>query len=317
MQYMMQQYCVSRDVIPEIIKKSQRCRKRIRATRSVLAFISMIVVHTNSFSQNNAGPSDTNAEREREYKACFANADYHLGKFQFEESLRNCEDALRYKRDDFLVRAMMCLDYYEIAEKLDAKNSKDKERKIGIYDTMIQIAEEGIRCAPEKGECYFMRGLANARKATTKGVLSELFTAKQIERDWLTAVDRKSDYVTPNGENLQASCRLALGVYYRLCPQFFLLKWIFGVSGDLNKAVVYCRKAYELDSTRMEIVKEYGVALITRGLDTNNKTDIEAGKSYLHIVPSLPMRLQTDSIDIVHSKMLLNNINLCPGYSRE
>ena len=225
--------------------------------------------------------------------------------------------ALKYRPNDFLVRAMMCLDYYEIAERLDAKKSGDKDKKIEIYKTMIQIAEKGIAYAPDKGECYFMRGLANARMATTKGVLSQLFTAKQIETDWLVAVNRKSDYVTPNGENLQASSCLALGVYYRLCPRFFLLKWIFGISGDQDKAIVYCKKAYSLDSTRIEIVKEYGVSLITRGLDSKNEHEIEQGKELLKKVSSLPLRLQTDKIDIEHSKMLLENIRLCPGYSRD
>ena len=95
------------------------------------------------------------------------------------------------------------------------------------------------------------------------------------------------------------------------------MKWFFGVSGDLEKAILYCKKAYDLDSTRIEIVKEYGVALITRGLDSKNQLDIEAGKEYLRKVPTLPLRLQTDRIDIEHSKMLLNNIELCPGYSRD
>lgn len=253
----------------------------------------------------------------QEYTKYFHMADYDIGKFQFDDCLKNCEEALKYEPNDYLVRAMMCLSYYEIAEKLDINNPADKSRKIELYNTMLKVAEEGIKCAPDKGECYFMRGLANARIATTKGILSELFTAKQIEKDWLVAVSRKSDYTTPNGENLQASSCVALGVYYRLCPSFFLLKWMFGISGDLDKAVTYCQKAYDLDSTRIEIVKELGVALITRGLDRDDQADIGRGKAYLREVPTLPWRLDTDSVDVVHSKMLLNNISLCPGYSRD
>ncbi len=270
------------------------------------------------FAQNQNPVSPNNGTKNKDqYDFYFHKADYHLGKYEFEESIKNCELALQYIPNDFLIRAMICLDYYEIAERLDAKKSGDKDKKIEIYNKMIKIAEEGISFVPDKGECYFMRGLANARMATTKGVLSQLFTAKQIETDWLVAVNRKSDYTTPNGENLQASSCLALGVYYRLCPTFFLLKWIFGISGDLDKAVAYCKKAYDLDSTRIEIVKEYGVALITRGLDSKNEMEIEQGKEYLRKVLSLPLRLQTDKIDIEHSKMLLKNISLCPGYSRD
>jgi tetratricopeptide (TPR) repeat protein len=280
-------------------------------------FILFFLFTDASFSKNNDRPAADDPTNESQYHVHFKKADYHLGKFEFEESLQECEEALKYKPDDFLIRAMMCLDYYEKAENLDAHKSEDKDKKIEIYDTMVRIAEEGIRYAPDKGECYFMRGLANARRATTKGVFSELFSAKQIENDWLISVNRKSDYTTPNGENLQASSCVALGVYYRLCPTFFMLKWIFGISGDLDKAVYYCEKAYELDPTRIEIVKEYGVALITRGLDTKNNADIEEGKEYLRKVPTLPLRLDTDKIDIDHSKMLLNDISLCPGYSRD
>jgi tetratricopeptide (TPR) repeat protein len=280
-------------------------------------FLILIVPKYVLFSQNIGYTSSRERSSEDQYKLYFQEADQHLGKFEFEESIKSCETALQYRPDDFLVRAMMCLNYYEIAERLDVHKSEDKDKKLDLYSKMIKIAEEGIRYAPDKGECYFMRGLANARMSTTKGIMSQLFTAKQIEIDWLVAVDRKSDYTTPNGENLQASSCLALGVYYRLCPTFFLIRWLFGISGDLNKSVEYCQKAYQLDSTRIEIVKEYGVSLITCGLDRENKKDIEDGKEFLRKVASLPMRLQTDTIDINHSKMLLNNISLCPGYSRD
>ncbi len=286
------------------------CRKH-----PFLLLLLFVLAGSAAYSQDGHTSSGENRSSEDEYKIYFHKADYDIGKFQFEESIKNCEEALKYEPKDYLVRAMMCLGYYEIAEKLDVHKPADKEKKIELYDKMLQTAEEGIKCAPEKGECYFMRGLANARIATTKGIFSELFTARQIENDWLIAVNRKSDYTTPNGENLQASSCVALGVYYRLCPSFFLLRWMFGISGDLDKAVYYCGKAYELDSTRIEIVKEFGVALITRGLDRKSGGDVETGKSYLRKVPTLPLRLDTDTLDIAHSKMLLNDISLCPGYS--
>jgi tetratricopeptide (TPR) repeat protein len=276
-------------------------------------FVAIVLLDYEAFSQSSSDSSSS----DEQYLAYFHKADEDIGKFRFNDEVKNCELALKYKPNDYLVHAMMCLGYYEIAEKLDIHKSADKERKIDLYDKMLKVAEEGIKCAPDKGECYFMRGLANARIATTKGILSELFTAKQIEKDWLIAVDRKSHYTTPNGENLQASSCVALGVYYRLCPSFFLLRWMFGISGDPDKAVYYCKKAYDLDSTKIEIVKEFGVALMSRGVDLDNQRDIEEGKKYLRDVPRLRLRLDTDSVDIVHRKMLLYSISLCPGYLRD
>ncbi len=291
--------------------------RRVKLAKSLLVPVVVLLMGRLALAQGQPIPASNRVTDEDQYSLYFHKADQDIGTFQFEDEVKNCEMALKYKPNDYLVRAMECLGYYEIAEKLDIHNSADKERKIELYNTMLKTAEEGIKCAPEKGECYFMRGLANARIATTKGVLSQLFTARGIEKDWLVAVNRPSDYTTPNGENLQASSCVALGVYYRLCPSFFLLKWMFGISGDPDKSVFYCRKAYELDSTRIEIVKELGVALISRGLDRDNNSDIEAGKDFLRKVPTLRWRLDTDSVDVVHSKMLLNDISLCPGYSRD
>ena len=288
-----------------------------RFIRSLLPLVAGILLTSFASAQGTSPAAGASSPDGARYLVYFHAADQNLGQFQFEESIKACREALKYKPNDYLVRAIMCLDYYEIAEAMDIKKPGVKDRKIEIYETMKKIAEEGIALAPDKGECYFMRGLANARIATTKGIFSELVTAKQIEEDWLIAVNRHSDYTTPNGENLQASSCVALGVYYRLCPSFFLIHWIFGISGDLDKSVQYCQKAYELDSTRIEIVKELGVALITRGLDRDDQKEIERGKEFLREVPTLPIRLHTDSLDIAHSRMLLNDISLCPGYSRD
>jgi tetratricopeptide (TPR) repeat protein len=256
-------------------------------------------------------------ENGRQYKKYFKEADALMGKFEFERSITACEEALKYEPDDSLARAMIALNYYELGEEIGVKTRAERNRRIEIYNKMLRVADEGVARAPGKGECYFMRGLANARISTTKGVFSSLLTAKRIEKDWLEAIKHRSDYVSPKNENLRASSYIAIGTYYRLCPDFFLLKLIFGISGDPDKAVEYCAKAYEMDPTRIEIVKELGISYISRGLKNNNQRDIEQGKKYLEMVDTLPLRLKTDKIDKEHSRILLNNINLCPGYSRD
>lgn len=256
-------------------------------------------------------------ENEKQYNKYLKKASDCLVKYEFEKSIKYAEESLKYKPKDFLMRALICLNYYEIGEQLDVKKDDEKDKREEIYDKMLEVAEEGIENAPDHGECYFMRGLARARIATTSGILYNLFKARSIKNDWLKAVELKSEYVTPTGEDLLASSYIALGAYYRLCPSFFLLKLIFGIDGDLDKSVEYCKKAYELDPERIEIVKEYGVSLISRGLDNDDEKEIEKGKKYLKMIPDLPIRLKTDPIDIQHSKMLLNDIELCPGYSRD
>ena len=135
--------------------------------------------------------------------------------------------------------------------------------------------------------------------------------------DWHYSLSVKSNYKTPTGEDLEASANIALAVYYRLTPSFFLLDWIYSIKGDLEKSVAYAKEAHTLDPTRIEIVKEYGISLITLGLDLNDDKLITKGKALLESVEYLPNRLKTDQIDKTHVKMLLADINLCPSYSRD
>jgi tetratricopeptide (TPR) repeat protein len=260
-------------------------------------------------------PAETAGGQQPEpFQKAFQEAAALMNRHQFEDSLKKCKEALAYQPKDSLTRALMCLDFYEIAETLDIKTHKAE--KIRIYEEMARLSEDGIRYAPAKGECYFFRGLAHARLSTTNGVIYSLFMAKGIERDWLKAAACQSDYTTPSGKNLQISTNIALGSYYRLCPSSFLLSWVFGISGDLDKAVAYCRRAYQADPC-IEVTKEYGVSLVTRGLAKNSAADLERGKALLRSVPGLPQKVYTDAVDIEHSRLLLAHPELCPGYSRD
>lgn len=262
-------------------------------------------------------PSFASDEAKENYKRYLKKAELHLKKFEFQESIKYCELALQYYPCDYLARAVICFNYYEIAEQLSVRKAEEKKLKIEIYEKMLKLANEGINYAPDRGECYFMRGLADARLSTTRGILYSLFSINRIEKDWLKAVEYKSEYRTPDGSDLLSSSYVALGVFYRLCPSFFMFEIAFGVKGDIDKSADYCRKAYELDPTRIDIVKEYGISLISRGLQTKNEQDIEKGKEYLKMVPHLPRRYNTDVIDIEHSSLLVENISLCLGYSRD
>ena len=74
-------------------------------------FVLFFLFTNASSSQNKGQPVADDPTNENQYRIHFKKADYHLGKFEFEESLRECQTALTFKPDDFLIRAMMCLAY--------------------------------------------------------------------------------------------------------------------------------------------------------------------------------------------------------------
>lgn len=246
----------------------------------------------------------------------FKNAYTALDAQAFEKSLTEGLKAQRYNPTHYLTHAIICLDYYNIAEKLDVRHLEHKKKKIVLYEKMAQEAERGILADPDKGECYFFRGLAHARLSTTNGIFYSLFMAKGIESDWLKATQLEAAYKKNNGVDLKSSAHIALSIYYRLCPSFFIWQLVFGINGDADLSVRHAQIAYDVDP-RIEVSKEYGISLISRGIKQKNPDDIKAGKNYLKKVLTMANRLVTDPIDKQHAAMLLKHIERCPNYSRD
>jgi len=77
------------------------------------------------------------------------------------------------------------------------------------------------------------------------------------------------------------------------------------------------RKAVELEPKRAEYVKELGISLVCLGKTTNNQKATDEGIQWLKKVETLPTIKPTDEIDKKHAKMILGNLELACGYSRD
>ncbi|MBL8992819.1 MAG: hypothetical protein JNM63_05725 [Spirochaetia bacterium] len=240
-------------------------------------------------------------------EACWMNQDHSNSVAWFRK-------AILAKPGDALAYALLCRGLFEVGELLPEKAKKER---LALYEEMIRLANEGLRQNSNSGECYFMRALGVGRRSTTKGVLDSLGAAGPMERDWLKALDCHIGYTAPNGENALADTYHGLGIYYRLCPDVFLMRWLFGTMGDLKKAEDFSRKAVAIQGDRIELALELGVVLVARGLEDKNKTLTEEGKSWLRKVAELPVKKKTDEIDQRHARMLLENPKMCRDYERD
>ena len=88
---------------------------------------------------------------ELQYRQYFKLVDCCYGKYQFEDSIKNCEEALKIKKDSYILKAAICLNLYEIGEDLNVKVGAEREKKLATYKKLISVAEEGIKLNPDKG----------------------------------------------------------------------------------------------------------------------------------------------------------------------
>jgi tetratricopeptide (TPR) repeat protein len=205
---------------------------------------------------------------------------------------------------------------YEQGELL-AQSVPDKQR-LPIYARARTYAQTVQKLDPDSGFGYLWEGVAMGRIATASGILSQLSTADDIERLWLTALGKKTTYRMESGiSSFPGDVYNALGQFYRLCPDWLAMEWISGTRGDIDKSVKYFRMMVEDDPHRLEALKELGVALICKGnkqKDTGAKAE---GRVWLAKAYELPYSYPTDRIDHFQIPVILEREKDACGYSRD
>jgi tetratricopeptide (TPR) repeat protein len=205
---------------------------------------------------------------------------------------------------------------YEKGEVL-AQSVPDSQR-LPIYERVRQYSRHCQEVDPENGEGYLWEGVAMGRVATSKGILSQLSTADDIERLWQKALTKKTLYRMDNGiSSFPGDVYNALGQFYRLCPDWTLMQWIAGTKGDIDKSVKYFRLMVEDDPHRLEGLKELGVALLCKGYKQGDTGAKAEGRIWLRKALELPYSYPTDVIDHKQIPVILSRESEACGYSRD
>ena len=204
--------------------------------------------------------------------------------------------------------------YYEMGEILPPD---DRDARLRTFGTAEAYARRCIEADPEEGECHFWLGAAVGRRSTTKGLLNSARAGKEIESSFQRAIKLGLTYRSSTGHSSLANAHYALGQFYRLVPDLWIIKLLTGVRGDMDRSVDHMRKAVVIETERLEFTKELGVALICNGERNDRPELIEEGKATLTKVASLPVTEPSDLTDKTHAQMLLADPSLCCRYSRD
>lgn len=209
----------------------------------------------------------------------------------------------------------MARNLYDLAEEMPREA---KAERLKNYLKIQELAKKCMEANPNLGECYLWLGTGIGREGTQKGVLNMLGKIAQVEGLWLKCIELKPTYRAVDGTaNTLGDAYYALGVFYRLVPDWNAVKVLYKTKGDKKKSVEMLRKAVELEPKRVEYAKELGISLICLGQSTKNPQTVEEGMKWLRKVLQMPSQKPTDDIDKQHAKMILDNPSLACGYSRD
>ncbi len=206
---------------------------------------------------------------------------------------------------------------YEKGELMSASGKADADR-LPLYAQAQTLSHHAQEVAPNDGLGYLWEGVALGRVATSKGILSQLFTAKEIEDLWLTALTKPTSYASASGNStFPGDVYNALGQFYRLCPDWLAMKWIAGTRGDIDKSVDYQRKLVQAEPRRIEGLKELGVSLICKGLKQNDEPSKVEGRGWLQKAEAIPPVTPVDHIDHTQIPTILAREADACDYSRD
>jgi|GEM_PF-596891 len=232
-----------------------------------------------------------------------------------EEGLKQTEARLKQHPNDPELHLLLARFLYEIGERKKRDSDFDKE---GLYERMVHHMERAQELVPGDPRIGWGLGLAHARLATTRGILSSLKSATRIESLWLAAAQKEAKYVSlQREEELPCDAFLSLGIFYRMLPDWWLVKLLAGTRGDLDKALVWLDKANTCSPKKIRVMKELGVAQLCAGKKKNDDKLIAQGKATLTAMLPIEPVHETEVIDLRHARMLIKEPKKACGYSRD
>lgn len=239
----------------------------------------------------------------------------HYANDSHDEGLREARALLEKHPDDVELLALYARFLYEEGERHKRDGAVDKQ---ALYKEMVGALSRARTLSPADARVGWGLGIAKARLGTTRGVLSSLSMAKEIEALWLEAARSDVRYVSLNGEEkLPCDAFLTLGIFYRLIPDWWIVEVVAGTRGDVDKALYWLKRANQCAPEAVRTHKELGVGLLCAAERKGDPALATEAKQAFAKGLAITPRFHTERIDHQDMQRLLSMTKGACGYSRD
>ncbi len=154
----------------------------------------------------------------------------------------------------------------------------------------LEVLEEGLRASqlcldsPLKdpsfhlAPCHFARASHTAKIASIKGLFASISKARSAQDEWLSVADGNVDMLLTRLHTLKASANHALGLYFRLVPDMWLVQFIFHVRGSLDESIRRHQLASSVHPQNACFLFGESTALLCRGQKRSSSVDTQSGR---------------------------------------
>lgn len=173
---------------------------------------------------------------------------------------------------------MLATDAFFLGTQLGFDKDYDGAGK--VLETGIKATDKCLSIDKNNSLCGFFHAALLAKYASIKGIFSSLSYGKVVRDQWLKVIQQDKNMAFRSNVSLQGSAYYGLGLFFRLVPDFFLVEWLWGIRGNLDRSIEYHRKAAEFDQTNPCAQLMLAVALMCKSKGKKEAREYEEALSY-------------------------------------
>ena len=148
--------------------------------------------------------------------------------------------------DGYWLLASTHVAYATLLVKPSEESLARRQLKLGK-----QAARTCLQRNPTHPLCTFFLAAALGQEGSLDGIWTAIGNASSIEKLFLKVYRSPYDFKLGQGASVQSVTRDALGMFYRVVPDSTLLKWTFGIRGDLDKSLRMHQESLQVVGTRV------------------------------------------------------------------
>lgn len=163
--------------------------------------------------------------------------------------------------------------------------------------------------------CKLMLGAVIGKISEIDGIFASLKNADRVRTLWKDVSKSDYNYRFTDEVTMQGSVHYALGLYYRLIPDSFLVDWLFDVQGNINTSISYHRQSLKIDGPNACATLMLAVSLLCKN---GGETRGAIGKEALALLTSAE-KMKRDDLNMAvcasDAKKIVKDPSLSCGYT--
>lgn len=150
------------------------------------------------------------------------------------------------------------------------------------YKKTVEFSKKCLKIEPKNGECWVIYGAGLGQYITGIGIFKTISHIREVHDAFEKAIrftSRDPFPFGPRGMTSKSAAYIGITQFYRICPDWWIMKLITGIRGDKKKAYEYSK---EIDPADFERADVKALAVLCYGASEKNTKIIKEGEAIIH-----------------------------------